>query len=377
MATFSIPADFQLSTVDQLSEQNKKWDYPVGEVYGSLVPSLFGSGRSSSLLNRIGYHELSKYVESCKSKGIEFNYTLNFSCDSNLEFTRAGKNKVIKYLKKLDSLGVHRFTTVLPSMMDLISTHLPESKLSVSVIADVDSPTRLREFISAKSVDKIMLPEFMNRKVAQLERLISTGKSLGIKFGTIVNSTCLIDCPFRNFHYIFGSHNTAGKVTEPIDYWCTRCNLLKLNNPVEVLKMGWIRPEDFQFYVNLGIDVFKIAGREKRKADFVRVVDGYNKGSFDGNLWAFLKCFSDALNPADEMFIMENANLGQFTKRFFEAKAFCTTKNCDACNYCQSNASLVQVVNYDKWTSLLQAEISTFKNETNVSLSQRMKSLLR
>jgi hypothetical protein len=41
----------------------------------------------------------------------------------------------------------------------------------------------------------------------------------------------------------------------------------------EVIKSGWIRPEDLHHYVDAGISVFKIAGREMYKPDFLRVVD--------------------------------------------------------------------------------------------------------
>ena len=365
MPSFSIPADFQSSTMEEIGKRNEKWEMPIKDVYGSLNPSIFGSGRTSSVLKSIKFDMLKKYIEVCNQNDVKFSYALNFNCASNMEFTDKGKKEIIKFLRKLDSIGVERFTTVLPPIIELLNHFVPDAKISVSVISNVDSFARLKEFLSSKNVDRIMLPEYMNRKIAKLEKLTSYGQKLGCDFGTIVNGLCLIDCPFRDFHYIFNSHAVGGKKYQPNDYYVSRCTLLKLENPAEVLKMGWIRPEDLKQYVNSGINVFKIAGREMREADFLKVVDIYNEGSFDGNLWELFRCFSQP--PATEklnyskMFDMPNKELGQFTRRFFEAKSFCSTKDCETCNYCSTNSHLVHVNNFDDWKQSLEKEMSLFQ----------------
>ena len=366
MPSFSIPADFQTSTIEQISKRNEKWDIPIKDVYGSLNPSIFGSGRNSSVLHQIKFDSLKKHVDACTKNDVLFNYALNFNCASNMEFTDKGKKEITKFLQKLGSIGVDRFTAVLPSMMLLLKEVLPDAKVSVSVISNVDSFSRLKAFFSSKNIDRIMLPESMNRKIEKLEKLTRQGKELGVEFGTIVNGLCLIDCPFREFHYSFNSHAVGGKDYKPADYYVSRCTLFKLDHPAEVLKMGWIRPEDIKHYVDSGISVFKIAGREMPKPDFLRVVDIYNQGSFDGNLWELFRCFS--VPPSSEplnyskMFDVQNKELGQFTQRFFEAKSFCSTKDCETCNYCNANSHMVHVNDFDSWKQALEKELSLFTN---------------
>ncbi|MCW3999926.1 MAG: hypothetical protein NWE93_06785 [Candidatus Bathyarchaeota archaeon] len=364
MPSFSVPADFQPSTIEKFAARNQKWEIPVKDVYGSLNPSIFGSGRTSSVLRQTKFGDLQKYVEACNSNGITFNYTLNFNCISNMEFTDKGKKEILGFIHKLYSIGIKRFTAVLPSVMLLLKDNFPDVKVTVSVISNVDSYTRLKAFLAAGNIDRIMIPESMNRKMARLEKLTAQGKELGVEFGTIVNGLCLIDCPFREYHYSFNSHALGGKKFKPGDYYVSRCSLTKLENPAEVLKMGWIRPEDLHHYVDAGIEVFKIAGRETTKPDFIRVVDVYNQGTYDGNLWELFRSFSvppeaEALNYA-KMITLQNRDLGAFTKRFFVAKSFCTTKDCETCNYCTDNAHLVQVNDYARWKQTLETDLSFF-----------------
>lgn len=361
MLSFSIPADFQVSTMEQIGKRNAKWDIPIKEVYGSLNPSIFGTGRSSSVLRQIKFDTLKKYVAACEQNGVKFNYALNFNCTSNMEFTDKGKKEVVKFLRKLGSIGVERFTAVLPSIMELLNFAVPDAKVSVSVISNVDSYGRLKAFLASKNVDRVMLPEYLNRRMSKLEKVTSYGKNLGVEFGTIVNGLCLIDCPFRDFHYSFNSHAMGGKNFQPADYYVSICTLRKLENPTEVLKMGWIRPEDLKHYVSADVNVFKIAGREMYKPDFLRVVDIYNEGSFEGNLWELFRCFSQT--PPNEklnyskMFNMPNSEeMSQFTRRFFEAKSFCTTKECETCNYCNTNSNLIHANNFNDWKEILEKE---------------------
>jgi collagenase-like PrtC family protease len=193
-----------------------------------------------------------------------------------------------------------------------------------------------------------MVPENLNRNTSALRKLASNKAKLGFELGTIVNTLCLIDCPFRDFHYCFASHGTCGREYLVNDYYGDRCQLIRSGNPVELLKAPWIRPEDIKEYERIGVDCFKILGREFGKsADFVKVVDIYNKGSFDGNLIELLTCFSD--QNFSRMFVMQNKSLGEFTRRFLDHENVCTTKNCEMCNYCNTNARLVSTNNVDSW----------------------------
>ncbi|MCW4029314.1 MAG: hypothetical protein NWE92_06675 [Candidatus Bathyarchaeota archaeon] len=336
-ASFSIPADFKVSTIDRLDQKNKDWPIPVREVYGSIKTSVFGSGRDMVSLPDISEKQFREYIKACQKSGIEFNYVFNFKCNSNDEFTTEGKNKIVNFASDMYSIGIRRFTVVLPSIIDILNTSLPKIKISVSVISNVDSLLRIRAFAAFRNVDRIMLPEYLNRRVGALRQLTSYSKKFNCSFGTIVNSLCLIDCPYRDFHYSFTSHAKAN--LEKRDFYDSICRAIRLCNVEELLKMPWIRPEDISRYIGYGIEWFKISGREKEDSDLLKMVDIYNKENYSGNLLELLVCFSS--HDSRRRFQIDNKNLKPFINNFFDKEDFCLPKNCDSCRYCPTHANLV------------------------------------
>src|SRR5512135_807837 len=119
MSGFSIPADFRPETIAALTHANATMDLPVREVYGSLNPSLYGSGRRSGLITPVTPEELRRYVACAAAAGIEFNYTLNFSSLGNREY--AGREELRQFLENLAGLGVRRFTVALPTVLDVFA----------------------------------------------------------------------------------------------------------------------------------------------------------------------------------------------------------------------------------------------------------------
>lgn len=47
-----------------------------------------------------------------------------------------------------------------------------------------------------------------------------------------------------------------------LDYCLIKCTLIRFSNFKEMLKTRWIRPEDLKEYEEIGIDSFKITGRD-------------------------------------------------------------------------------------------------------------------
>jgi collagenase-like PrtC family protease len=116
-----------------------------------------------------------------------------------------------------------------------------------------------------------------------------------------------------------------------------------------LMRMNWIRPEDIKYYSEIGINNFKIQGRQAVvNGDIVKTVESYFKESFHGNFMELLDSFS----PTNNFKIhMENKKLDGFIKPFVEKDNFCKN-DCDSCNYC--NKYIEKSIDYQKTSEVFR-----------------------
>ncbi len=363
MAFFSIPATFVLEDAQRLADQNKRLAIPVGEVYGSLKGGEFGSGRSACEIPRVSFENLAEYVAECKRNGIQFNYTLNFACNGNREVTREGRDEILAFARQLLGIGIQHVTVALPTAMLVLEKFLPELKVSVSVISGVDSSFSLNQYLPLGNVERVCVREYMNRNIPLLRALCLEAKARGCGISTIINTNCLIGCHNYTFHCNFTSHSTGSPHEYLVrDFYAAQCSLTKFAHREEFLKMPWIRPEDLQTYVDAGVDVFKVQGRQMRGPDFGRVVDIYNQGHYDGDLVDLITCFTD--NAYSDVFSIPNVELDEFMRGMLSRNNVTHGVNCPSCGYCERNSDLVTVsdearakwegVFNERWDSLVK-----------------------
>lgn len=95
----------------------------------------------------------------------------------------------------------------------------------------------------------------MNRRIPELTKIVQTSP---IPISTIVNPFCNFGCAYRTIHYNFMAFRDNTDQVELAEYFGARCGQMKVDNPVEILKIPWIRPDDIPRYEALGIHWFKI-----------------------------------------------------------------------------------------------------------------------
>lgn len=138
------------------------------------------------------------------------------------------------------------------------------------------------EYFRKLGANRITLSYMSNRDFELMGRLKSIRD---IDFEILVNESCLLDCPFRMYHYNLVSHGSQrekGKVF--LQYPFLSCTLMKLQNVAELIKAPWVRPEDLYRYEDLGIQYFKLAGREKTTEWLLRCAKSYFSLRHNGNL---------------------------------------------------------------------------------------------
>lgn len=334
MNHFSMPADFKKETIDKYVQLNKAYkDSKVFETYGNItIKNAFESGRPNNNLPQVDLSLLAEYAAYSNLHGINFNYTLNSSHLHNKEFTKEGLHNIYRFLGELKRIGIDSLTIALPSLLDVVANSGYDFELKISVISQVTNPNKANSFKKI-GADRIVVDESINRDFKTLRAIVD---SFGEGIEVIVNTICHKDCIYRPFHYNqIASDAIEVTCKASLDYYSHRCLLRRYEDVGAFFKLSWIRPEDMEYYRNVGIRHFKLQGRQVvLNGDPARTVEYYFKQSYDGDLIKLLEMF--ASHSSFNIYI-DNKKLDGFIRTFYEHGDFCKHR-CEICNYCNSFA---------------------------------------
>jgi len=327
---FSIPADFKIATIPQLAALELK--YPgnkIREVFGNLSGSKWPSGhgflKSQRYLDSL--LELKEYINQLSVYGIDFNYTFNAACLDNGDILKVQLEEILNYVGELVAVGVTRITLASPALISAVRKRYPELKITASAITHVDSVIKSK-WLQELGVQTIVLDEDITRNI---KRIRSIASHTDMDTEIIVNSKCTFNCLYRNFHYNSVCHNFPCDSHLVFSYG-GNCAALRHNNPVEMIKALWIRPEDLAAYEKLGVSVFKIIGRERLSdIDLLKMVETYFARSYDGNLIDLIFGFATTVKHL----YIDNKCLDGFVNKFFEEDIDCLSEcTLDQCSHC-------------------------------------------
>lgn len=265
----------------------------------------------------------------------------------------------------LDCLGVGIVSVANPYIGYLIKNEYPKFKLTVSAFAFLDSSRKIKFWTDEVGADKITLSSHrINRNFTLLKKIRS---ETSCKLQLLANELCLLDCPLAAYHVNFVSHASQSHHSLRgfgIDWCLMKCRHRLFTQPGELIKVGWIRPEDVTYYENIGIDSLKIVDRTRDTQSIITSLKSYLAERHDGNLMDLLvsinkppnrrllfralkfffhplrvnifklKKFKQLLSNV-EIYI-DNQKLDGLIDYFLEGK--CDIDNCDKCDYCDSMA---------------------------------------
>lgn len=363
---YMVPADFKCESVDRFVELNNKMEIKVQEFYGSLKTSKIGSGRKYFELPDVNFDDFKKYVKHINENGCFFNYVLNLSCFDNKEFTKIGQDEIINEIRPIVEAGVTDFTIAMPSFIDLISKNFPNIRITLSIICGVDSLSKMECYCKCPNITNIYIHERVYRQPKLMKEMIDIAHKYNKKVGIIINSFCLSECPFRQYHYNFGAHATFGAEYIIPEYYGSMCALMKINDKRNVLNAPWVRPEDMKFYMNLGVDRFKISGREmfSDDANMYKMVETYSSYKYDGNLAYLFMCFTDCAY-SDIFDIKNDENLDKYLKNIQNGNLCCNTFGCNNCLKCSDalKSIVIKQDGLEKWKKIFEDRLEKYRNE--------------
>lgn len=227
-------------------------------LYGSLANE--ATLRPPTSLAARDEEEIEARVAEARAAGIGVTYVMNATCLGNRELSEDGRWAILQRFEWLAGIGVTGIVTANPIVMELLRESHPELELQISVLAGVDAPVKAR-FFEDLGATVIHLDPQINR---DFRRLAAIRRAVDCRLSVVVNEGCVLSCPIRQYHANAISHSAESiEGRYHVDYCYARCSLARLQEPAEYLKSPWIRPEDLGVYESLGIDHFKLAGREK------------------------------------------------------------------------------------------------------------------
>jgi collagenase-like PrtC family protease len=324
---FSVPYNNDPETLKELFRLKRLGKNKIREVYLAGPQEYSGSGR---ITKELSLTQFTKIVDKIHKQGIRVNLIFNPTCEGSDWYHSEVVNAKMDYLRQVHKqYGVEAITIANPIYIKEVRRQLPNIEICASVLSDIDCVQRAVIFAEAGA--NVITPDVnINR---DLELLKQIKKATKAELKLMVNEGCLYKCPFRKFHFNYMSHKS--KELGPIegDVFFANCSRVTLGDHSQILKSGWIRPEDIRKYGEIS-SFFKIVGRARPRSMVIRTTKAYLQESWDGDL---LDIVSSSLNKFGLEYgaYLDNKSLDKY--KFFEKVTSCD-RNCSDCSYCQELA---------------------------------------
>ena len=310
-------------------------------LFGMLPSHIAGGGRPSAALKPVEPDTATAYIQSARALGFSFNYLFNAACIDGLEFTKEWRDAFVKHLDWAVESGANEITVAIPYILEVAHKRHPSLKISVSSYARVHSVQRARHFEELGASEIILDPITMARDFKAIKAIASSVKA---DCSLIANGMCLFQCPYAEYHAVLMSHSSqkghisGGKYDEYPFYHCTA---RKLSNAAELIRSGFIRPEDIGAYEAAGIRRFKLVDRTRPTQWILRSLNAYIARRYDGNLldiinfpYFFVSMMWKAAGLSGEPVLptINNAALEGFLDAIKDID--CRDTDCDVCGLC-------------------------------------------
>jgi collagenase-like PrtC family protease len=325
---FSVPYNNDPETLGEIFRFKSHNGNRIREVYLSGPQEYSGSGRIAPELD---FSEFAGVVGKIHKEGIRVNLLINSVCEGGDWYSPAVLNSTMSYLRQAhEELGVEAITIANPLYIREVRKRFPNLEICASVLGDIDCVQKAVIFRKA-GADVITPDVNINRDLVLLKK-IKDATHAEIKL--MVNEGCLFRCAFRKFHFNYIAHKSrnpemAGGVKAEDNVFSLNCIQQSKSDPSQLLKSGWIRPEDTSKYAEI-TNYFKLVGRTSSKSMLARSFEAYLNESWDGDL---LELMAGNLYSVGMSHLMHLDNKSLDAIGFFKKVTTCD-KECSDCSYC-------------------------------------------
>ena len=238
----------------------------------------------------------------CRSNGILLDTLFNCNCYGDEAISIDLARFVRSVLEDMDGKGLFPdiVTTTSPFIATVIRRHFPGVKIRWSVNGRVHGTVGF-EYVD-ELFDSFYLSRERQREFDYVDTSVAWARAHGKVVGMQVNSGCLRQCPFQQFHDNLHGHGDGRRpadVAAAGEYGFSffRCMTSYSRGMHEdFIRATWVRPEDVPLWEERGVEVFKIATR--RISNPTKILAAYAGYSYDGNLLDLMDPVHSRLFPA-------------------------------------------------------------------------------
>lgn len=265
----------------------------------------------------------------CRSVGMELDAIFNANCYGDIAISKALAEHVTEVLGEMAArdLFPEHLTTTSPFIATVVRRRFPEVKIRLSVNMYIESTQSLSYM--EELFDSFYVSIDNHRSLEYVRMMADWSARHGKTPCIYVNSGCLRDCPFRQFHNNLHGHNRMGQsaVGEEFSFSTFRCRTnYEHGRYADFLRANWFRPEELPEYEHY-VGVVKLATR--RHPDPEGIIRAYATYSYDGDLAKIMDPFFEFPVPID------NATLGR--SPLWPAIRDCPdAHNCRRCGKCEA-----------------------------------------
>jgi collagenase-like PrtC family protease len=325
---FSVPYNNDPDTLTEIFLQKESNGNRIREIYLSGPQEFSGAGR---IAPEMDFRNFVEVVDRVHREKIRVNLLLNSICEGGEWYSPEILKSTMEYLRQAhEEQGVEAVTIANPLYIREARRRFPKLEICASVLGDIDCVSKAEIFRKA-GADAITPDVNINRDLKLLERIKEV---TGAEIKLMVNEGCLFRCAFRKFHFNYISHKSrkpempGGRKSED-NVFSLNCIQLTKTDPSQILKAGWIRPEDMRKYESI-TSYFKMVGRTSSKSMVLRALKAYMEESWDGDL---LELMAGNLYSVGMSHLLHVDNKSLDSAGFFDQVASCD-KECSACSYC-------------------------------------------
>jgi collagenase-like PrtC family protease len=295
----------------------------VGDFFASARRTAIGSGRPAENLPDPDRAAMEQHIREVHRAGCTFSYLLNPPWADGLEFDPAVRMALVEELEWLRANGVDYVVVAIPYLMEFVRTHFPNFKIKASYSNRVVTVEHARRLVEL-GAEVVCLHQSVMRDFPLLNAVREALPDTRLQL--IVDVSCLPQCPSSwSFHHA-SACSALSRLHAPasehgyhsVTYGMAWCHSTRLAHPVDLLKGGFIRPEEVGLYEEVGIDSLKLASRPLTTEAIFRKVRAYLARRWEGNLLDIINLVS---------FGLPDSMLGRTDEGGAAARAYAEIKN--------------------------------------------------